>query len=32
MEAWEVFIKDHHQVYIDWAEFERNQALLAGNA
>jgi len=32
MGAWEVFIKDHHQGYIDWAEFERNQALLAGNA
>jgi DNA invertase Pin-like site-specific DNA recombinase len=32
MDAWEVFIKDHHQGYIDWAEYERNQALLAGNA
>src|SRR6185437_14879938 len=32
MEAWEVFIKDHHEGYIDWAEYERNQALLAGNA
>jgi DNA invertase Pin-like site-specific DNA recombinase len=32
MHAWEVFIKDHHQCYIDWAEYERNQALLAGNA
>ena len=30
--AWEVFIKDHHEGYIGWAEFERNQALLAGNA
>jgi DNA invertase Pin-like site-specific DNA recombinase len=29
---WEVFIKDHHEGYISWAEFERNQALLAGNA
>src|SRR5947209_6677224 len=28
----EVFIKDHHEGYISWAEFERNQALLAGNA
>jgi hypothetical protein len=27
---WEVFIKDHHEGYISWAEFERNQALLAG--
>jgi DNA invertase Pin-like site-specific DNA recombinase len=32
MDAWEVFIKDHHLGYIDWAEYERNQALLAGNA
>ena len=22
----------HHEGYISWAEFERNQALLAGNA
>jgi DNA invertase Pin-like site-specific DNA recombinase len=28
MEAWEVFIKNHHQGYIDWTEFERNQAHL----
>jgi DNA invertase Pin-like site-specific DNA recombinase len=32
MEAWDVLIKDHHQGYIDWAEYERNQAQLAGNA
>jgi DNA invertase Pin-like site-specific DNA recombinase len=32
IEAWEVFIKDHHEGYIGWAEFERNQAVLAGNA
>jgi DNA invertase Pin-like site-specific DNA recombinase len=32
MGTWEVFIKDHHEGYIDWAEFERNQAQLAGNA
>lgn len=32
MDAWEVFIKEHHEGYIDWAEFERNQAQLAGNA
>src|SRR5437868_6270350 len=32
MAAWEVFIKDHHEGYISWAEYERNQALLAGNA
>src|SRR3954471_17178010 len=31
-ETWEVLIKDHHEGYIDWAEFERNQALLAANA
>jgi DNA invertase Pin-like site-specific DNA recombinase len=32
MEAWEVLIKDHHEGYISWAEYERNQAQLAGNA
>ena len=25
-------IKDHHEGYIDWAEFERNQEQLAANA
>lgn len=29
---WEVMIKDHHPGYIEWAEFERNQKLLAANA
>jgi len=32
MGTWEVFIKDHHESYISWTEYERNQALLAGNA
>jgi len=32
MGTWAVFIKDHHEGYISWAEYERNQALLAGNA
>ncbi|WP_186112696.1 recombinase family protein [Burkholderia gladioli] len=31
-EEWEVLLKDHHEGYIDWAEFERNQKLLAANA
>ena len=31
-EAWEVVLKNHHEGYIDWAEFERNQAQLAANA
>jgi excisionase family DNA binding protein len=31
-EQWEVMIKDHHQGYIEWTEFERNQKLLAANA
>jgi DNA invertase Pin-like site-specific DNA recombinase len=31
MGTWEVFIQDHHEGYISWAEYERNQALLAGN-
>ena len=29
---WEVLIKDHHQGYITWAEFERNQRLITDNA
>jgi excisionase family DNA binding protein len=31
-EAWDVLIRDHHEGYIDWTEYERNQALLAANA
>ena len=29
---WKVLIKDHHESYITWEEFERNQRLLADNA
>jgi len=29
---WDVLIKDHHEGYIPWEEFERNQCLLADNA
>lgn len=32
LEQWEVMLKDHHEAYIDWAEFERNQKQLAVNA
>jgi len=32
MEDWEVLIRDHHDGYIDWAEYERNQVQLAANA
>ena len=32
LEEWEVLLKDHHNGYIDWAEFERNQKQLAVNA
>jgi DNA invertase Pin-like site-specific DNA recombinase len=32
MGTWEVFIQNHHEGYISWAEYERNQELLAGNA
>jgi excisionase family DNA binding protein len=32
LEDWEVLLKDHHEGYIDWAEFERNQKQLAVNA
>jgi len=31
MEEWEVLLKDHHEGYIDWAEFERNQRQIATN-
>ncbi|WP_404386335.1 recombinase family protein [Caenispirillum salinarum] len=31
-EEWEVLTRDHHEGYIDWMEYERNQALLAANA
>ena len=31
-DQWEVIIKDHHEGYIEWSEFERNQKLLAANA
>jgi hypothetical protein len=32
METWEVFIQDHHEGYVSWAQYERNQAQLADNA
>jgi DNA invertase Pin-like site-specific DNA recombinase len=31
-EDWEIMLKEHHEGYIDWAEFERNQKHLAANA
>src|SRR5277367_7050576 len=31
MGTWEVMIKDHHDGYIGWAEYERNQKQLAFN-
>ncbi|MFE0759293.1 recombinase family protein [Inquilinus sp. NPDC058860] len=30
--AWEALILDHHESYIGWAEFERNQRLISDNA
>jgi hypothetical protein len=32
LEEWDVLLKDHHEGYIDWAEFERNQTHLAVTA
>ena len=29
---WEVLLTDHHEGYLSWAEFERNQQLIADNA
>ncbi|BEU25692.1 recombinase family protein [Paraburkholderia sp. 22B1P] len=31
-DQWEVMLKEHHEGYIEWAEFERNQRTLAANA
>jgi DNA invertase Pin-like site-specific DNA recombinase len=31
-ERWDAIIRGHHEGYIEWAEFERNQKLLAANA
>jgi excisionase family DNA binding protein len=31
-DQWAAIIQDHHEGYIEWAEFERNQKLLAANA
>ncbi|MCF3948921.1 recombinase family protein [Acidiphilium iwatense] len=30
--TWEVLIVEHHEGYLSWAEFERNQRLIADNA
>ncbi len=31
-EDWDVLIRDHHEGYVSWEEFERNQRLIADNA
>ena len=31
-EDWEVLIRDHHDGYISWAEYDRNQKMIASNA
>ena len=31
-DEWEVLIRDHHDGYITWAEYERNQKVIADNA
>jgi excisionase family DNA binding protein len=31
-EQWDVLIVDHHEGYVSWEEFERNQRLIADNA
>jgi hypothetical protein len=30
--TWEVLLQDHHEGYIDWSEFERNQCHISLNA
>jgi DNA invertase Pin-like site-specific DNA recombinase len=32
LEDWDVLLKNHHEGYIDWPEFERNQVQLSHNA
>jgi excisionase family DNA binding protein len=31
-DAWEVLIREHHEGYISWEEYERNQRIISGNA
>ena len=31
-EKWEIVIRDHHNGYISWDEYNRNQKVIAGNA
>ena len=31
-EEWEVLIRDHHDGYISWEDYDRNQKVIAGNA
>jgi len=31
-DSWEVLIKDHHEGYISWEEFARNQEIISDNA
>ena len=31
-EAWEVLIRDHHEGYISWEDYERNQQTISDNA
>ena len=32
LDQWDVMLKELHEAYIDWAEFERNQQQLGVNA
>jgi excisionase family DNA binding protein len=31
-EEWQVLIRNHHDAYITWEEYDRNQTIIAGNA
>ena len=31
-DAWEVLLRDHHEGYISWEEYERNRQTIGGNA
>lgn len=32
LSSWNVLLKDHHRGYIDWKEYEENQAMISENA
>jgi hypothetical protein len=31
-DEWQVLIRDHHEGYISWEDYERNRRIISGNA